>query len=684
MQTRPAAQRFKFMKTESRPMGPPGNVRAEKKPQPDMAERAGELTARLHQSKGLQALDIVKELFEIAKQYPLRSRERWKIGTEIFMAAINEPDVNMSGRIGKYVNALGYETERVMEKKPELPSYTATYYMRVPEERPAFRSMKPKLAKAPKAKEAEPKEKPPVAELEGPPKPEALAISKNLEPTAGVPAKAEEGKGAPSRAYHKPEVDLIPSPAKKAERYVSGLPRATSDAGKKSQDRISRQLLIDTAITLIVSDEMNNPPPAKPPILEEIAPKYQATIMIGNFCMSLPVTLYNPKMYVKYADAQKAISEPMRHDKGGNIGIPGAEGISGKYNADMIDRYVLIALLDNASAPMAERISVAYNMGRLRVVEAIPLLASILQNPSKHGASPELVRTARMALLEIGGSEAEQELKSDPNEYAMALCNRYMASPSKNLEPKLISFLEGGRPLEVGVSAAIALAMNERAEGVAFLAKVLSDPAISPYDRREIAIQLRSIAWRKNIEGMLISEAGGDAAARTAAAIALGGSISKNSVDALSRLFEDKDIEVRVEAADSLARMSVRTGRGKEDLLAAAAEEMLKKKARKGDMVAAAALAKEGMLAGGGVGALENALHSQSPRLRAQAAEGVAKSIFCGAVAPAKGVELLGELVRDPDQNVSVNAISLLKTVMGSGVGGPVLARRIREILEGA
>lgn len=362
----------------------------------DPAERAAELISKLGQAHGKKALEIAEDLFRIAEKLPTNSQERWKIAVAIFTAAITEPSVGFSSQIGAYVDRLGYESERIVERDPETGAYRTTYNMRTREEpRTKIAKAKP-IRKPQRPEEPRQEEKPKVAELEGPPKPPPPVS----EPKPTAEQKAELLAQAQQK-YGEPKIFSILA-EKRLEKYLSKLPQATTEAGRESQRRVGRDALVSAARVRMDMYDLNHPNPKPAARLEDLAPQNQVVIKTPFF--NIPLPIYSPKMYFDYAESKKWATHPLRNDSLADVPLPEVVRMSGRNNADAVERYMLIVLLDNPFASMLDRIAAAENIGRFRVSEALPLLASIVENPAEHNAQPQLVSAAKDALSRIKSS----------------------------------------------------------------------------------------------------------------------------------------------------------------------------------------------------------------------------------------------------------------------------------------
>lgn len=607
-----------------------------KKKAPDLAAEAEALIARLQQTNGQEALKIAEALFKIAKVFPRDSLERGRIAQAIFLSAMYEPELDVARKLEAYVEKLGYEIKKEIVLDKETGTYNATFSMEPSKEPEQVKVAKRKrLSKVPKKIELPAAEATAQAaqipEMEGPPKP-------------GPAAKEAEAQHTPEKKS-KPRW-VPPSRLDIAEEYLAKLPGAHSAEGRKSLQGIRSEDLMSAAMAAINTQQIRFPPP-EPPMLEgcgSVSEEHKVKIKIGRIAIPPPIPLYNPRMYYDYFKGQQDLKHPRRYDIP-PLQFPKLEELSRKTMLDGVDKHLLISLLDTSYASIEGRLSAVEMLGRFKVAEAVPLLASIMRDPSKHHADRQLATAARIALSQIKTAEAKQELKNSPDNYALAVSTEYMNSPSKERELQLISFLSGGLSVEASASVAVSLALNNKKEGLDFLAGQLKNPSLSSRERRAVALEVRGAAWNKNVEKMLISELGTKGLGRAMAAVALGGSLTKESIEALSKLLDSASIEERVEAAKSLSDLSFRNS-GKGYALAESAANLLIQRARSGDEAAAVALAQAGKLPRDCINALEKALQSKSRYMREEAAKGVSGAVRSGLISTAQEARLEGLLPR--------------------------------------
>lgn len=242
--------------------------------------------------------------------------------------------------------------------------------------------------------------------------------------------------------------------------------------------------------------------------------------------------------------------------------------------------------------------------------------------------------------------------------YVMALVRDFLAAMPldrsgrpewiKKKGDELAGYLSKPLKSETKLEIAVALVLSGRKDGVdAVMSQVRQLRLDSENAQGSAVSKLREVAWNDQIQDALIklSASGEKIEVRRLAALALGGAHSEQSVGVLSKLLDDPDFTVRLNAARSLAGMAFRGNGGKEPgrEIGKTARALLTKKAVKGDAMAAAVLARAEVWEKGMMPALVKATQDKNPVVREIAEKGVLQLRTGDEITSDEAKALLGE-----------------------------------------
>lgn len=649
-----------------------------------------ELEVRLRTGQPQDRLAAAFSIFTIGLRHELHSSERSFAANTLFHALITEVDQETINRLEDHITRLGYKVDRFLEQEfPDSRNYRTVYRLTGPVEtfRPEIPHPRSRTRKQPRKEQPkeQPATQPPTSQeppVEYTPLPRRIDL--NLRPNMVLSEPAKSSAQSPI---------FPPSPGQRAEEFISNLPHATSRSGRESQQRISRDSLIIAVRARMLGRDAGRSEPITPPRFEEHAASYQVNIPIRALGLVIPLPLWNPKMYFTYDNAVREAKqrETLRSVSPPSLpAVPSLSEISERHTADAVEKYLLIALLDT-SHNIDERIAAAHTLGRLKVEEAMPLLVSILRNPSEHTATPDLVNAVRMALLHIGTKEAITELRSNPDDYAYAIANDYLVTASSEgpetlrVERNLIAYLglDSQLKLETKLFIASALSLGGNREGTEFLVGQFRNFALSREERQTVAATVRRIAWNREVEALLVPLTAPNEVVftRVSAAFALGASRSERGVEALERLLTDSDLEVRLTAADSLAAIHMNTEIDAPQLSQRAINS-LERRARQGDVTAVVSLARIGAIGPDTPSMLRQAASHENVMIRTGVAQSLPECVFGGSMPPPVAVDILSSLLTDRNRQVVDEAVSSLQRIADSNIGGRELTSRIITILQ--
>lgn len=214
---------------------------------------------------------------------------------------------------------------------------------------------------------------------------------------------------------------------------------------------------------------------------------------------------------------------------------------------------------------------------------------------------------------------------------------------------KLAAYLIWPIKPETKLKIAIALALSGRKDGADAVMSQVRQMCLDSENARENAVsKLREVAWNDLIRDALIALSAPEEKAETRrmSALALGGAHSEQSVGILSKLLDDPDFTVRINAARSLSDMAFKgivSIEEPEREIGKIAGELLTERAVNGDVLATAVLARAEVWEKGMMPALTKAAQDKNPAIKEIASDGVLQLRAGDEITPDEAKALLGE-----------------------------------------
>jgi len=234
----------------------------------------------------------------------------------------------------------------------------------------------------------------------------------------GKPTAEERKRYAESMRERKATGSVPVTREGRARKILARLPRATSEAGRKSQSMISEaELRRDALDRATIKERIVRPKkdytlggvivPSLMPFMVGVGWDFtnkglEASLKLAIFPISAALAIYHIVDTID-AEIEKA-NDPRRFKIPGTLPALPSE-IKKKIKLSAIDIYILMGVADDPLITMRERKAAVVLLGEFKVKEAKPLLESIAQDPEEHGADRTLQILARMALnkIERGG-----------------------------------------------------------------------------------------------------------------------------------------------------------------------------------------------------------------------------------------------------------------------------------------